>query len=419
MSDRVQAPKGVQDLLPDDTWQWRAIEAAARRTAAAYHFGEIRTPVFEHSEVFHRGVGDATDIVTKETYTFDDRGGRSLTLRPEGTAGVVRALLSANRLNDPAARTKVFYLCPMFRFERPQKGRLRQHHQFGVEAFGIADASQDVECILLQRDFFEAIGLKGVAAQINSLGDGESKAAYRRMLLAFLEPKRGELSEDSQRRLATNPLRILDSKVPGDVAACEGAPAPADALSDASRAHFEMARELLDAAGVDYEVNPKLVRGLDYYTETLWEFTAGGLGSQNAVGGGGRYDNLVATLGGRDTPGVGFGTGIERLLLALAAQEVALPDDRPPLAWVVAANVPAAEQLKLLQEVRAAGFAADADLTGRSVKAQFKLADRAGAQHVLVLGDSELTAGEVVVKKLADGSQQAVRRERLPALLSG
>ena len=418
MSEKVQAPKGVQDILPGEAWQWRAVERAARVTAARYQFGEIRTPVFEHSDVYHRGVGEATDVVTKETYTFDDRGGRSLTLRPEGTAGVVRALLTGGVLNDPAARAKVFYLCPMFRYERPQKGRLRQHHQFGVEAFGVADAAQDVECILLQRDFFAAVGLRDVEVQINSLGDAESKVAYRRMLLDFFKPKRDQLSEDSQRRLGTNPLRILDSKVPQDVAACEGAPSPADALSDASRAHFEKAIKLLDAAGVAYRVNPNLVRGLDYYTETLWEFTAGGLGSQNAVGGGGRYDNLVKTLGGRPTPGVGFGTGIERLLLALEAQGASLPDDRPPLVWVVAAGAElAGEQMRLLQEVRAAGFAADADLTGRSVKAQFKLADRAGAAAALVIGDQEVAGGTVVLKNLADGSQRPVARGELAEAL--
>ncbi|MEM6315592.1 MAG: histidine--tRNA ligase, partial [Planctomycetota bacterium] len=232
---KLQAPKGTQDILPAESWKWQALESAARDVAGRYAFREIRTPVFEHTELFHRGVGEATDIVTKETYTFEDRGGRSLTLRPEGTAAVVRALLQAGALDQEGARSKVFYLFPMLRYERPQKGRMRQHHQFGVEAFGVANPAQDVECIALQRDFYQAIGLQKLHLRVNSLGDADSKARYRDQLRAFLEPKRADLSEDSQRRLDTNPLRILDSKVPGDIEACQGAPVPSDALSDSSR----------------------------------------------------------------------------------------------------------------------------------------------------------------------------------------
>ncbi|MEM8875437.1 MAG: histidine--tRNA ligase [Planctomycetota bacterium] len=405
MPDKLQAPKGTQDILPAESWKWQAIETAARTIAGRYAFSEIRTPVFEHTELFHRGVGEATDIVSKETYTFDDRGGRSLTLRPEGTASVVRAVLQAGLLDQEGARAKVFYLFPMLRYERPQKGRMRQHHQFGVEAFGVADAQQDVECIALQRDFYDAIGLKNLHLRVNSLGDAESKARYRDQLREFLEPKQSALSDDSQRRLETNPLRILDSKVPGDLDACVGAPLPSDALSDSSKAHFDKTCQLLTDLGVAFDIDANLVRGLDYYTETLWEFVATDIGAQSAVGGGGRYDTLVQTLGGRPTPGVGFGLGIERVLLALEAQATELSDARPPLVWIV--NTTDVSVLPLMHELRAAGIAVDADLTGRSVKAQFKLADRSGAAKTLVVGDA------FEVKDMATGTQSAVTREGL------
>ena len=300
------------------------------RWPALYHFAEIRTPIFEHTELFHRGVGETSDIVNKEMYTFDDRGGRSITLRPEGTAGVVRAMIEHSVLADQGSRAKVFYLGPNFRFERPQAGRLRQHHQFGAEAFGVAEPEQDVECILLQMDFYRRCGVKDLELQVNSLGDRESKQHYRDALVAFLTPKQAQLGEDSQRRLQTNPLRILDSKDPRDQEACQGAPPAGESLSDKSRRHFERVQALLASAAVPFRVNPNLVRGFDYYTETLWEVVAGGLGAQNALGGGGRYDNLVEQLGGRPTPGVGFGSGLERLLLALEGQGVTLPRRDPP-----------------------------------------------------------------------------------------
>ncbi|HMO26779.1 MAG TPA: histidine--tRNA ligase, partial [Tepidisphaeraceae bacterium] len=317
---KIQAPKGTNDILPLEAARWQTIERIARDTAGAFNFGEIRTPVFEHSELFHRAAGETTDIVRKETYTFDDRGGRSITLRPEGTAGVVRAVIEHGLINDPGSRVKVFYIGPNFRYERPQSGRLRIHHQFGAEAFGIADPEQDVECILLHLLFLRRCGLKDLSLRINSLGDGGSKQRYRDMLATFLSPKKSDLSEDSQRRLDENPLRILDSKDPRDQQAIVGAPPAIEALSPESRAHFERVQSLLGASGTTFSVDPQLVRGFDYYTGTLWEITAGGLGAQNAVGGGGRYDNLVEQLGGRATPGVGFGSGLERLLLALEAQ---------------------------------------------------------------------------------------------------
>ncbi len=411
---KISAPKGFEDILPADSWKWQVVERIARETAGLFRFFEIRTPVIEQTALFHRGVGEGSDIVRKETFTFEDRGGDSMTLRPEGTAGVVRAMIEHGLLNDQGARAKVYYIAPNFRYERPQKGRLRQHHQFGVEAFGIPDADQDVECILLQMDFYRRCGLRDLELQVNSLGDAESKQRYRDVLVRFLAPKTERLSEDSQRRLSENPLRILDSKDPRDKEACAGAPPAAESLSEKSRRHFERVQRLLSDAGVTFVANPNLVRGFDYYTETLWEVTAGGLGSQNAVGGGGRYDNLVEQLGGRPTPGVGFGSGLERLLIALDAQGVQLPRTARPLIWLAYHGEAArTAQFRLLQELRAAGFAADMDLAGRSIKAQFKLSDREQANLVAMVGESELAAGTVILKNLATGEQTAVARSDL------
>jgi histidyl-tRNA synthetase len=415
---KISAPRGMLDILPADSWKWQAVERLAREVSALYHFTEIRTPIFEHTELFHRGVGEASDIVNKEMYTFDDRGGRSITLRPEGTAGVVRAAIDGGLINQEGSRAKVFYIGPNFRYERPAAGRYRQHHQFGAEAFGVAEPEQDVECILLQMDFYRRCGVKDLELQVNSLGDKESKHRYRDALVAFLTPKQSQLGEDSQRRLATNPLRILDSKDPRDQDATVGAPPAMDSLSDKSRRHFERVQQLLRSAGVPFRVNANLVRGFDYYTETLWEVTAGGLGAQNAIGGGGRYDNLVEQLGGRPTPGVGFGSGIERLLIALEAQAVALPRNEPKLVWLVSHGDAAREaNWKLLAELRKAGVAADMDPSGRSVKSQFKVADREGAAWCVVVGDLEIASDTVVLKKLATGEQITVPRPEIIARL--
>ncbi|MGA2440861.1 MAG: histidine--tRNA ligase [Tepidisphaeraceae bacterium] len=411
---RINAPRGTADTLPADSWKWQAVEAIARDVATVYHFAEIRTPIYEYSELFHRGVGETTDIVSKETFTFSDRGGDSITLRPEGTAGVVRAAIENNLLAQEGSRQKLFYIGPNFRYERPQKGRLRQHHQFGVEAFGIAEPQQDVECILLQLDFYRRCGVKEFSLQINSLGDKESKGRYRDALVKFLTPKSSQLSEDSRRRLTENPLRILDSKDPRDQSAVIGAPPALESLSDKSRAHFQNIQAMLKDRSIPFMVNPNLVRGFDYYTGTVWEATTSGLGAQNAIGGGGRYDNLVEILGGRGTPGVGFGIGLERLLIALDAQQVTLPDPRRPLVWLAALG-PAARQAawNLLAELRAAGIVADMDLADRSMKAQFKIADREAAKFCLILGDNELAKGEVTLKNLQTGDQSSVPRTEI------
>jgi len=418
----IQAPKGTQDILPADSWKWQAIEQIARDTARLYHFDEIRTPIFEHSELFHRGVGETSDIVHKETYTFEDRGGRSVTLRPEGTAGVVRAVIEQGLLNDAGARAKVFYIGQNFRYEKPQSGRLRIHHQFGAEAFGVAEPEQDAECILLQLDFYRRCGLKDLALRVNSLGDRESKQKYREALVSFLSPKSAGLSEESQRRLTENPLRILDSKDPRDVDACKGAPPAVESLTEKSKLHFDRVVKLLGDAGASFGIDGSLVRGFDYYTDTLWEVTAGGLGAQNAVGGGGRYDNLVETLGGRPTPGVGFGSGLERLLLALEAQGTQLPRALGKLVWLIGQNEPARHfNLQLMRDLRNAGIESDMDLTRRAMKAQFKLADRAAAAVSIIVGETELAAGTAVVKNMKTQEQTSLPSakivDRLRAML--
>jgi len=452
--NKIQAPKGTYDILPagnpKDPWtvsaNWHAVEKIAREVAEVYHYGEIRTPIFETSELFHRGVGETSDIVSKETYSFNDRDNRSITLRPEGTAGAARAAIENGLLNDQGARAKVWYIGANFRYERPQRGRYRQHHQFGIEAYGVAEPEQDVECILLQMDFYRRCGVKDLSLRLNSLGDAESKQRYRDELVKFLSPKKDKLSEDSQRRLDTNPLRILDSKDPRDVEAVVGAPPASESLSEQSATHFARVQELLrlsssfaiatetarpgdvpvddgipmalaghgQSAGVPFTVDGALVRGFDYYTGTLWEVTAGGLGSQNAIGGGGRYDNLIETLGGRPTPAVGFGSGLERLLIALEMQGVSLPETKKPLVWLVSMGDAAkTHNLKLIAELRAAGIPADMDYAGRAAKAQFKLADREKAKWSIVVGDDELAKGVVVLKNLATSEQITVSHAEL------
>jgi len=418
MSQKINAPRGTADVLPADAWKWHAVERIAREVSELYHFAEIRTPIYESTDLFHRGVGEASDIVNKEMYTFEDRGARSITLRPEGTAGVVRAAIEHSIVGQEGARAKVYYIGPNFRYERPAAGRLRQHHQFGVEAFGVAEPEQDVECILLQMDFYRRCGVRDLELQLNSLGDRESKQRYRDALVSYLTPFQAQLSEDSQRRLQSNPLRILDSKDPRDQEFCAKVPPAADSLSDKSRVHFERVQKLLTDSDVRFRVNPSLVRGFDYYTETLWEVVAGGLGAQNALGGGGRYDALVEQLGGRPTPGVGFGSGLERLLLALEGQAVSLPRQDPKLVWLVSHGTAAQEaNWKLLLELRAASITADMDPSGRSVKSQFKLADREQAGFCIVVGDTELAAGSAVLKDLKSGEQSTIPRDQIVAKL--
>ena len=413
--EKINAPRGTQDILPQDVWKWHTVERIARETAEVYHFGEIRTPIYESTSLFHRGVGETSDIIQKETFTFKPReDSDSITLRPEGTAGVVRAAIEHGMIAQDGARAKVYYIGANFRYERPQKGRLRIHHQFGAEAFGIANPDQDVECILLQMDFYARCGVKDLALHINSLGDTQSKQHFRDELAKFLQPKADKLSEDSRRRLSTNPLRILDSKLDQDKEACVGAPNAYHSLSEKSKSHFDRVQQLLTDSNIPFTVSSSLVRGFDYYTETLWEVVAGGLGSQNAIGGGGRYDNLVEMLGGRPTPGVGFGSGLERLLLALEGQNVALPKITKPLVWIISLGDAALKaNWTLLRDLRAAGIATDMDHGGKSAKSQFKVANHQGAAYGITVGDTELAAGQVVLKNFADAVQVTIDRTKI------
>jgi histidyl-tRNA synthetase len=416
----ITAPRGTADILPSESWKWQAVEAIARQVAGIYHYSEIRTPIFESTELFHRGVGETSDVVHKETYTFKDRGDRSITLRPEGTAGTVRAAIEHGLLAQEGSRAKVFYIGPNFRYERPASGRLRQHHQFGVEAFGIAEPEQDVECILLQLDFYKKCGLnlKDLFIRINSLGDRESKQRLAEHIKETLEPHKSKLSEESQRRLIENPLRILDSKDPEDQRLINDIKLfTTGFLSSKSDEYLKQVldllnnSELLKESGKPAFFDSKLVRGFDYYTETLWEIALPALGPQDALGGGGRYDNLVENLGGRPTPGVGFGSGIERLLLALESQKVSLKDPRSPLVWIAYHGLEAKTSAwKLLADLRATGITADMDLSNRSMKAQFKMADRESAKWCLILGDDELKAGTVTAKNLISGEQTSIAR---------
>ncbi|HIX70902.1 MAG TPA: histidine--tRNA ligase [Candidatus Enterococcus stercoravium] len=406
-----QRPKGTNDILPGVSEKWQFIEETARLLFRDYQYQEIRTPIFEHYEVISRSVGDTTDIVSKEMYDFYDKGERHVTLRPEGTAPIVRAYVE-NKLYGPEFPKpyKMFYTGPMFRYERPQKGRLRQFHQIGVEAFGSANPATDVETMAMALDFFKQLGIQQIRLVINSLGDKETRQAYREALIAYLEPHFAELSEDSQRRLHENPLRVLDSKDKRDKQFVAEAPSILDYLSEAAKIHFEAVKEMLDALEISYEVDSNMVRGLDYYTHTIFEIMsdAPGMGAQATICAGGRYDHLVEELGGEPTPAFGFAMGVERILLTLESEEVVLPALNELDAYVVSlgeeTNVAA---LKVVQAIRNFGFSADRDVMGRKAKAQFKSADKAGAKLVLTIGGNELEQGIINVKGMASRQEKA------------
>ena len=401
-----QGPKGTHDILPGEVEKWQFLEETARLIFNDYQYQEIRTPMFEHIEVITRSVGDTTDIVTKEMYDFYDKGERHITLRPEGTAPVVRSFVEHKLFGPEYAKPyKVFYTGPMFRYERPQKGRLRQFHQIGVEAFGSENPATDVETMLMALDFFKQLGLSELRLVINTLGDQETRQNYRQALIDYLMPHKGTLSEDSQRRLLENPLRVLDSKDKRDQQIVANAPSILEHLSAASKKHFDEVVAMLDALEVTYEIDKNMVRGLDYYTHTIFEIMsdAKGMGAQNTICAGGRYNQLVADLGGPETPGFGFALGMERVLLVLEAEGVNLPTQHALDAYVVnlgeATNI---EALKVVQSIRQAGFSADRDVLNRKAKAQFKTADKLGAKLVLTIGESELESGVINVKAMAN-----------------
>ncbi len=412
---KLQKPKGTQDILPGQSAKWQYVEHVARETFKKYNYDEIRTPMFEHYEVISRSVGDTTDIVTKEMYDFHDKGGRHITLRPEGTAPVVRSYVE-NKLFAPEVQkpTKMYYIGSMFRYERPQAGRLREFHQVGVECFGSSNPATDVETIAMAYQLFAELGIKDVVLHLNSLGNPSSRAAYRQALIDYLTPMRESLSKDSQRRLDENPLRVLDSKEKEDKVAVENAPSILDYLDEESQAHFDAVRGMLEELDIPYVIDTNMVRGLDYYNHTIFEFITQVEKSDLTICAGGRYDGLVEYFGGPATAGFGFGLGLERLLLILEKQGIELPVEQGLDVYVAVlgadANVAA---LALTQAIRRQGFKAERDYLGRKIKAQFKSADVFRAKTIIILGGSEVEAGQVAVKNNQTRQEVTVTFDRI------
>ena len=412
---KLQKPKGTQDILPADSAKWQYVENVARETFKKYNYGEIRTPMFEHYEVISRSVGDTTDIVTKEMYDFHDKGDRHITLRPEGTAPVVRSYVE-NKLFAPEVQkpVKVYYIGSMFRYERPQAGRLREFHQLGVECFGSKNPATDVETIAMAYQLFNTLGIKDVTLHLNSLGNTESRLAYRQALIDYLTPMRESLSKDSQRRLDENPLRVLDSKEKEDKVAVENAPSILDYLNEESQAHFDEVRTMLDSLNIPYVIDTNMVRGLDYYNHTIFEFITTIDKSELTICAGGRYDSLVEYFGGPETAGFGFGLGLERLLLVLDKQGIELPVEESLDVYIAVLGSGAnGKALELVQAIRYQGFKAERDYLGRKIKAQFKSADTFKAKTVITLGESEVESGQVNVKNNATREEVTVSFEEL------
>ena len=412
---KLQKPKGTQDILPVDSAKWQYVENVARETFKKYNYGEIRTPMFEHYEVISRSVGDTTDIVTKEMYDFHDKGDRHITLRPEGTAPVVRSYVE-NKLFAPEVQkpVKVYYIGSMFRYERPQAGRLREFHQLGVECFGSKNPATDVETIAMAYQLFNTLGIKDVTLHLNSLGNTDSRLAYRQALIDYLTPMRESLSKDSQRRLDENPLRVLDSKEKEDKVAVENAPSILDYLDEESQTHFDEVRAMLDSLNIPYVIDTNMVRGLDYYNHTIFEFITTIDKSELTICAGGRYDSLVEYFGGPETAGFGFGLGLERLLLVLDKQGIELPVEENLDVYIAVLGSGAnGKALELVQAIRYQGFKAERDYLGRKIKAQFKSADTFKAKTVITLGESEVESGQVNVKNNATREEVTVSFEEL------
>lgn len=412
---KLQKPKGTQDILPADSAKWQYVENFARETFKKYNYGEIRTPMFEHYEVISRSVGDTTDIVTKEMYDFHDKGDRHITLRPEGTAPVVRSYVE-NKLFAPEIQkpVKMYYIGSMFRYERPQAGRLREFHQIGVEAFGSSNPATDVETIAMAYQLFTELGIKDVVLHLNSLGNTESRQTYRQALIDYLTPMRDSLSKDSQRRLEENPLRVLDSKEKEDKIAVENAPSILDFLDEESQAHFDEVRAMLEALNIPYVIDTNMVRGLDYYNHTIFEFITRIDKSELTICAGGRYDGLVEYFGGPETPGFGFGLGLERLLMIIDKQGIELPIASEMDLYIAVLGAEAnSKALELVQTVRAQGFTAERDVLGRKIKAQFKSADVFKAKTIMTLGGSEVEAGQVSLKNNSTRQEVTVSFEEI------
>ena len=404
----MQALKGTHDILPEEVYKWDYMEGVIRDVCARYGYKEIRTPIIEATELFQRGIGDTTDVVTKEMYTFTDRGNRSVTLRPENTASAVRAYLEHKMYGDQQVH-KMFYIGSMFRYDRPQAGRYREFHQFGLEVLGASSPLADAEVIAMACEIFHRLGLKDLDLHLNSIGDKNCRPAYRQKLIEFFEGKKDQLCDDCRERLYKNPLRILDCKEEGCKKASIGAPEITDYLCDDCHKKFEAVKHYLDGLGISYTVDPRLVRGLDYYTNTAFEIQYPPLGAQSAVCGGGRYDGLVEEIGGPSTPGIGFAIGLERLLLALEMQNLIPAPKAQKRVYIAALGEDAvAEGFKIQEELRGLGVLTDMDLQGRSLKGQMKQAGKLDSQFTVVIGSNELEKGAAAVKNMADGTQKDI-----------
>lgn len=409
----INIPKGTKDMLPQEAYKWHYVENIARETAAEFGFKEIRTPMFEHTELFLRGVGETTDIVTKEMYTFDDKGGRSMTLRPEGTAGVARCFIE-NGLQQGVMPMKAYYIASVFRYEKPQNGRLREHHQFGVECYGSDSPSADAEVISLASTILKKVGLTQIELNINSIGCPECRAKYNKALKEYIGANLHLMCGQCQARFEKNPLRILDCKEEKCKAITANAPKILDYLCDDCKAHFEKVQAILTSLGISFKVNPGIVRGLDYYTRTVFEFVSTDIGAQGTVCGGGRYNNLVEEVGGKPTPAVGFGMGLERLLLVLENTNNLQAEPETIDVYVASLGEEAQNQArKIVAQLRSEGIKAETDIMDRGIKAQMKYADRVGAKYVVVIGDEELENGVVNIKNMQNGETQSHSIENL------
>lgn len=404
----TKAIKGTKDVLPKDVHKNQYIEATALDVASKFGYKEIRTPVFEHTGLFQRGVGDTTDVVQKEMYTFDDKGGRSITLRPEGTAGAVRSFLE-NGLCNEALPQKVCYLISCYRYEKPQAGRLREFHQFGVECFGTASPLADAEIIALAKSIFDTLGVRDLSLEINSIGCPKCRAEYHKALKEYFASRKDELCDTCKGRLDRNPMRILDCKSPICHEIAQGAPVVIDYLCDECKEHFEKVQKYLDAQNIEYKINPQIVRGLDYYTKTVFEFVSNSIGAQGTVCGGGRYDGLVEELGGQHTASLGFAMGLERLMLLMEAQGCEFPQAEKPDLFIVALGEKATlKALEIAKDMREEGFSALLDLNQRSVRAQMKYADKLGAKFNVVIGDNEVENKIAKLKNMQTGEETEI-----------
>lgn len=400
--------KGTEDVLPKDSYRWQFVEDVMRKESAAYGFKEIRTPVFEHTELFARGVGQTTDVVQKEMYTFDTKGGESVTLRPEGTAGAARAVLEHGLVND-SLPIKASYFVSCYRYEKPQAGRLREFHQFGLECYGTQSPVADAELICAAQSIFDRLGIKQLRLEINSIGCPACRAEYHKALKEYFYGYKDELCETCNSRLEKNPMRILDCKSPVCSKIAQGAPKITDYLCDECKEHFASVQKYLDAAGVEYTVNPTIVRGLDYYTKTVFEFVTDFIGAQGTVCGGGRYDGLIEELGGKHLPSLGFAMGIERLLMLMDKQGIEIPKPSTCDLYVAVMGESASlKSFEIIKAVRSCGLIAETDIVGRGLRAQMKYADKIGAKFSMVLGDNEIEQGKAVIKNMLSGEQTEI-----------